>query len=169
MKPKNCPPPDDNQIKIIAPYIKGTTERVTRLLKNYNVKLFNKNQNSLRSKLCKMKDKKSNFDKKDVIYKVNCQDCPASYIGESSRTAKIRIKEHSNDILNRRVRNHIYTHERDSNHKFNMSNVEILMQESRIRPRKFVEGAFTHFQTQSINRAQEVPTAYLNILQAAIQ
>ena len=68
------------------------------------------------------------MDKKNVIYQVKCQDCPANYIGESSRTTKIRIKEHSNDIQSRRIRNHIFTHERDENHKFDLQNVNILMQ-----------------------------------------
>ena len=169
MQPKNKPPPDENLIKITAPYIKGTTERVTRLLKDFNVKVFNRNQNSLRKQLCNIKDKKSNMDKKNVIYQLNCQNCPANYIGESSRTAKIRVNEHNNDIQRKRIRNNIFTHERDQNHKFNMNNVNILMQETKLRPRKFIEGVFSHFNTDSINRAQELPTAYLNILQSAIQ
>ena len=169
MKPKTKPPPDENLIKITAPYIKGTTERVTRLLKDFNVKIFNRNQNSLRKQLCNLKDKKSNMDKKNVIYQVKCQDCPANYIGESSRTAKIRIHEHTNDIQQKRIKNHIFTHERDEHHKFNMTNVNVLMQETQLRPRKFIEGAFSHFNDYSVNRAQEMPTAYLNILQSAIQ
>ena len=62
-KPKSCPPPEENQIKIVAPYLKGTTERVTRLLKDHNIKIFSRNQNSLRSKLCKIKDKIPNLNK----------------------------------------------------------------------------------------------------------
>ena len=104
-----------------------------------------------------------------MIYQMKCQDCPANYIGESSRTAKIRINEHSNDIQRMRIRNHMYTHERDHNHKFDLENVNILMQESQLRPRKFIEGVFSHFNSESINRAQEVPTAYLNVLQSAIR
>ena len=109
------------------------------------------------------------MDKKNIIYQVNCKDCPANYIGESSRTAKIRINEHSNDINNRRIRNHMFIHERNENHKFDMDNINILMQEGQLRPRKFIEGVFSHFNPASVNRAQEVPTAYLNILQNSIQ
>ena len=109
------------------------------------------------------------LDKKNVIYQTKCQNCPANYIGESSRTAKIRVNEHSNDIQKSRIRNHMYIHERDENHKFDLKNINILMQESQHRPRKFIEGVFTHFDPNSINRAQEVPTAYLNVLQSALQ
>ena len=51
----------------------------------------------------------------------------------------------------------------------NTTNVNVLMQETQLRPRKFIEGAFSHFNDYSVNRAQEMPTAYLNILQSAIQ
>ena len=49
-----------------------------------------------------------------------------------------------------------------------MSDVDILMTESSMRLRKFIEGAFTQFEDQPFNRALEVPTAYLNVLRAAI-
>ena len=104
-----------------------------------------------------------------MIYQVKCQNCPASYIGESGRTTKIRIKEHTKDIENKRIKNHIYTHEKENkDHKFNMSEVNILMQESQLRPRKFVEGVFSHFDNDSINRAQDIPTTYLGVLKSAI-
>ena len=38
-------------IKITAPYIKGTTERVKRLLRCHNVKIFDTNKNSLKTKV----------------------------------------------------------------------------------------------------------------------
>ena len=109
------------------------------------------------------------MDKNNVIYQVNCKDCPINYIGESSRTIKIRINEHSNDIQNKRIRNNIFIHERNENHKFDMDNVNILMQEGQLRPRKFIGGVFSHFNSDSVSRAQEVPTAYLNVLQNYVQ
>ena len=107
------------------------------------------------------------MDKKNVVYQVKCQNCPANYIGESSRTTKIRMKEHTKDIENKRIKNHIYTHERDNkDHKFNMTEVNILMQETQTRPRKFVEGIFSHFNNDSVNRALDIPTAYLGVLKS---
>ena len=76
---------------------------------------------------------------------------------------------HHNDIQRHRIRNHMYTHERDENHNFDLQNVNILMQESHLRPRKFIEGVFSQFNPNSINRAQEIPSAYLNVLHSAVR
>ena len=154
----------DNLIKITAPYIKGTTERVKRLLRNHNVKIFDTNRNSIKSKVCQLKDKRNNSEKSNVVYEIPCNDCPAKYIGESSRTVKIRTHEHYLDISNKRIRNHMFIHERDNNHKFNLNETRVIAQEKRSKPRKFVEGLFSQFEQNSINNAQEIPAVYLNVL-----
>ena len=154
----------ENLIKITAPYIKGTTERVKRLLRNHNVKIFDTNRNSIKSKICQLKDKRNNSEKSNVVYEIPCNDCSAKYIGESSRTVKVRTHEHHLDISNKRIRNHMFAHERDSNHKFNLEEVRVIAQEKRSKPRKFVEGLFSQFEQNSINNAQEIPAVYLNVL-----
>ena len=154
----------DNLIKITAPYIKGTTERVKRLLRNHNVKLFDTNKNSLKSKICRLKDKRNNSEKSNIVYEFSCGDCPAKYIGESSRTLKVRSHEHSLDIANKRIRNHMFVHQRDNNHKFNLNDVRVLAQEKRSKPRKFVEGLFSKLEPNSVNNAQEIPSVYINVL-----
>ena len=104
------------------------------------------------------------MEKSNIVYEVPCKDCPAKYIGESSRTVKVRMHEHSLDIRNERIRNNMYLHERDSNHEFDLDNVRVLAQERRSKPRKFVEGVFSTFSDHHVNNAQEVPAVYLNVL-----
>ena len=31
-----------------------------------------------------------------IVYKFNCKNCPATYIGESKRALRVRINEHKN-------------------------------------------------------------------------
>ena len=98
------------------------------------------------------------------MYEIPCNDCEATYIGESSRTVKVRTHEHSLDIKNQRIRNHMYVHERDHKHKFNLEDVRVVAQENRCKPRKFIEGVFSKLAPKSINIAQEIPSVYLSIL-----
>ena len=35
---------------------------------------------------------------KNVIYRISCNECDASYMGQISRQLKTRISEHKNDI-----------------------------------------------------------------------
>lgn len=42
--------------------------------------------------------------KKNVVYKINCGDCDASYVGQTGRKLITRIKEH-NKYINRNTTN----------------------------------------------------------------
>jgi len=44
---------------------------------------------------------------RNVVYKIHCKDCDVSYVGQTKRQIKIRIKEHRNNIkLNETCGNH---------------------------------------------------------------
>jgi len=42
------------------------------------------------------KDKLSILSRSNVVYKINCKDCNASYVGQTKRLLKTRINEHHN-------------------------------------------------------------------------
>jgi len=45
------------------------------------------------------KDKNVQTAKKNVVYKIECRDCNATYVSQTKRQLKrIRIKEHSNNV-----------------------------------------------------------------------
>ena len=50
--------PSTRKNYLSTPYIKGASEKVEKLLKPFNLKLSNKSSNTLRTQLCKLKDKK---------------------------------------------------------------------------------------------------------------
>ena len=93
------------------------------------------------------------MEKSNIVYEVPCNDCSAKYIGESSRTVGVRMHEHSLDIRNERIRNHMYVHEREFDHKFDLDNVRVLAQERWSKPRKFVEGVYSKFSDNHVNIA----------------
>jgi len=41
-----------------------------------------------------IKDKLPQWSHTNVVYKIECKDCDASYVGQTSRMLKTRIKEH---------------------------------------------------------------------------
>lgn len=58
---------------------------------------------------CKMACRPKSCYLKNVIYQINCNLCSQTYIGETSRTVKSRIREHTRkSSTNSPVSNHIY-------------------------------------------------------------
>ena len=68
-----------------------------------------------------------NNKKKNVVYRISCKDCDASYVGQTRRLLKIRISEHKNDIR-RKTGNYsvVSEHRMYHNHDFNWDDVKIL-------------------------------------------
>jgi len=66
----------------------------------------------------------------NVVHKINCKDCDASYVGQTGRQLKIsdnRISEHKNYInRNTSALSVITEHRLHKNHDFDWERVEIL-------------------------------------------
>ncbi|UYV78612.1 hypothetical protein LAZ67_16002141 [Cordylochernes scorpioides] len=55
------------------------------------------------------------------VYSVSCNDCSASYIGETGRSVAIRMTEHGRCIANKDNRSLIFNHINTTGHSFNLS------------------------------------------------
>ena len=61
----------------------GPPETIERILQPYNIRVTNKPITTLRRLLTNVKDKDKPEDRQGAVYKINCCDCQASYIGET--------------------------------------------------------------------------------------
>ena len=76
----------DTNLKYVSiPYIQGTSERIGRILKKHSIRVAHKPSVTLKSKLCQIKDKREVSERAGVVYQINCNNCPAKYIGETGR------------------------------------------------------------------------------------
>ena len=78
-------------------------------------------------KFIKVYKNKNQHDKNNnIIYKVNCNNCVASYVGQTKRQLQIRIKEHHNNIkLDQSKYSVILKHITEINHNFNWEKVRV--------------------------------------------
>ena len=60
---------------VVLPYIKGTYERISSILKIYHIESVPKTVNNTNQIIVKNKDKIKDKFKNNVMYKVNCNDC----------------------------------------------------------------------------------------------
>ena len=76
------------------------------------------------------KDKIKKEEHSNIVYQVNCKDCNHSYVGQSKRKLRTRLKEHMKD-LNKPANSLsvISCHRLDNDHDIEWENSKILNSE----------------------------------------
>lgn len=90
--------PDRNIARFTFPCVKGLSQSVARVLKQFNVSCNFRNVNDLSHLYSSLKDKTPLSHVSNVVYKIPCGGCNASYIGQTERWIKTRVYEHEQNI-----------------------------------------------------------------------
>ena len=96
-----------NNWKVSLAYIKGTTDKVAKILKNKNIGFTFTPLNTLRNILDSVKDTIKEGSKK-CVYHIPYM-CEKAYIGEIGISWETRLKEHMEDLRHNRVKNSALT------------------------------------------------------------
>jgi len=95
---------------ILLYHVKRTSERFMQFFKNIpNIKLFFLGMNELSSIIKVQKDPLSPLSHSNVVYKLRCAQCDASYMGQTRRLLKTRIDEHRSHIQKNTNRSSVIT------------------------------------------------------------
>ena len=100
------------------------------------------------------------------VYKINCEECEAAYIGETERSLKARFGEHRRpSSTTSEVSKHIHT---DSpNHTISLDNTKILSVESKWFERGVKEAIYIRALKPSLNKdggRYNLPPVWNNII-----
>jgi hypothetical protein len=79
---------------VTLPYVGGITESICRKFRKAGVAAHVRPHTTIRSLLVAPKDKTCPADKCGVVYSFQCDQCHASYVGETERQLRKRIAEH---------------------------------------------------------------------------
>ena len=61
------------------------------------------------------------------MYKIDCDSCHKSYIGETGRDLSIRVKEHIDDLrLGKKEESGIFNNNKETRHSFDFGNAGII-------------------------------------------
>ncbi|KAL9952730.1 hypothetical protein ACROYT_G040023 [Oculina patagonica] len=145
---------------VVLPYAKGFSERISRVLKGFNVKVAHKPIRSIANILKKPKDKISEESSKGVVYKIKCKDCACVYIGQTSRALKTRIKEHAKAITTMDRNSLLAEHHLLNDHEIDLKNVDIIDRSSVWRQRLFLEAWHSVRDGNAINEHVAFPNIY---------
>jgi len=101
------------------------------------------------------------LSRSSVVYKINCSDCNASYVGQTKRTLNTRVNEHKSHIRRNPVQSSVITdHRKKSKHEFDWDNVKILDVESNYNKRLISE--MIHIKNQKDGLNAQTDTAFLD-------
>ena len=151
------------QHAIGLPYISKLSEQVARIFKSYNIPVYHKLINTLRSLLVHPKDRTAKAAKCGVVYDIQCPECDQHYIGETARTLGTRIKEH---LSCHQPLSAISEHKLNTGHQCSMKDVNILDHEENWHRRKIKEVINIHRKKPTLNRdvVQELPPVLLQLV-----
>ena len=138
-------------------YIKGISENISRILQTFNICITHKPITTLRQLLTNVKDKDEQRNRQGAVYKINCSDCHASYIGETGRNLTTRLTEHKRATRKGDVNNHIAKHHRLTNHTIDWDSAQCLAYSTDHFPRLTLESWFTNLGQTPLNRYQSLP------------
>lgn len=158
---------NDNKKKefLRIPFINNFTRRFINIAKKHNLNAIFTINNKLSNFIKTGKDEIDKMKHSNVVYKISCNECDASYIGQTKRQLQTRVKEHRSNI--NKLTNSpsvISQHRLSHNHEFNWDNVEILDNERMYSKRLISEMIHIKKQTNSINKqndTEQFPDAYL--------
>jgi hypothetical protein len=110
-----------------VPFFPSISVKFKNIFRQSDTHLSYYSINKLNKFIKVQKDPLPRFSTSNVVYKICCRDCDASYVGQTGRQLKTRISEHRLHI-NRNCSTHsvITDHRVQNNHDFNWDNVEIL-------------------------------------------
>uniref|UniRef100_A0A8D9BPX0 Reverse transcriptase domain-containing protein n=1 Tax=Cacopsylla melanoneura TaxID=428564 RepID=A0A8D9BPX0_9HEMI len=161
------------------PYLGETSFKIQKVFQEVvPIKFGHRSTSSNRSGFfSNMKDKTKKEIKSGIVYKIDCENCSSSYIGESGQYLKKRMYQHNYDIKRDNNVSALTNHAFENSHKFDFDNVKIVDTENNARKRKVLEAFHINSTPQSINyktdvnntlRVSSIPTAFpCNIVSTA--
>ena len=126
--------------QVVLPYIPKTSETLKRIFKTHNIRCSFQSKDTLRKALSKPKDIVEEERQNNIVYKIPCGDCPATYIGETKRSFETRAKEHARAVKNGDTnKNEIAMHCWTLGHKMNWDDKKVIDREKNWTARKIKE------------------------------
>lgn len=149
------------------PYIPGVSDKFKYIIKNLDVKLSFYSLTKLDKFIKVQKDPLPTLANKNVVYKINCSHCDASYVGQTKRKLGTRVDEHRRQInwTNNNI-SVISEHRLQYNHDFDWKRVQILDTESFLSKRLISEAIYIKLQNNGINAQSD--TEFLHYAYASI-
>ncbi len=143
------------------PFVQGIYEPLARRFRSHGIMTHARPVLKLRNSLVAPKDPTPTLDKSCVVYKISCTDCPSSYVGETVRPLKARVKDHQRDP------SPVALHAKIRQHNVDYDNVKVLDRETNWFRRGVKEAIQIEVSEADLNRDRgrhTLPRVYRGLL-----
>lgn len=158
------------------PYITGLTEQLKTTIEKHitsdhkKIVVAQKCCNTIKTKyFSKLKAKSEDNLKSSIVYRIPCNVCDKSYIGQTSRYLKDRLREHKNDEKKFRLKTNptaLVQHRQDTGHTFNFENTSILDRQENYKKR-IISEMINIKKNNTVNKRTDIENlsaSYFNII-----
>lgn len=143
---------NENYPYFTIPYVSDIGKFINYFKKIHNIKLAFSSNNKLNKFIKVLKDDLPAYSRTNVVYKINCLNCEASYVGQTRRQLLKRINEHRDHIKRNTAQISVITeHRLNCSHEFDWGKVEILDEETNYNKRLISEMIFIKKQKRGLN------------------
>jgi len=150
------------------PYLNSISKSFIPVIKKYGFDIAYTIPHTLNTFVKCGKDNLDPMSNPGVVYKISCQDCNASYVGQTKRQLRTRIKKHVSDINKKNGSPSVISeHRLKFNHEFEWDNIKIMDNEQSYQKRLISEMVHIKKQQNGLNKQSDtdlLPTSYLPIL-----
>jgi len=145
----------------IVPYIRTISKITATLINKSSFTVGYRCLNKINNIIKVHKDRTEHNCKSNIVYKIHCQNCEASYVGQTKQQLKTRIKEHFNNIKLDETRHSVISqHILNHNHSFNWKDIKILDSEPNYNKRLISK--MLHIKKQAHRINLKIDTKYLD-------
>ncbi|XP_011858290.1 PREDICTED: uncharacterized protein LOC105555858 [Vollenhovia emeryi] len=129
-----------NKSIITVPFIKDIGENIQSILKDRGFYPVYTIPKKLKNVIKKGKDKLDNLKQTEIVYRIECRNCDACYVGQTKRHLATRIKKHQSNIRKNSDNHSVVSKHRESlNHDFDWFNPTIIHKEKYTKKREIAE------------------------------
>lgn len=151
--------------KAFLPYVKGTTDKIGRILGKHDIKTIFTTNKKISGVLNNPKDKIHLEDQ--GVYEVPCKNCTKTYIGQTNRRISVRTEEHKLAVRNKTATSSLAQHVIETGHAIDFENTRTVMRSTHLRTRTVREAIEIDRRPNSMNKrddAQRLPMIWRPLL-----
>jgi len=161
-------PHENDKKMLVLPYITNISERIKSSIDSNKYITGYRVLNKLTGYIKRHKDYNKHDTKNNIVYKIFCNNCNASYVGQTKRQLKTRINEHEKNVRFDESKHSVITkHMTEMNHTFNWQEVKIMDYEKNYFKRLISEMIYIKTQDNGLNSVEDIEcldSSYFNLL-----